>query len=152
MRFENQISIEADRETVFDFVADQRNTPKWNYFILEVFQTRGEGPFEGAEYAQTRKTDSQRTAITHLARGERVIIETLEGRPIARRDMSFMDVDGATMLTDRWTVTTGYPRFLEVFTTGRVGRAVASNLAILKRLLEDGAVTLQDGRRVSLKD
>ncbi len=70
MRFENEIDLSVARDAVFAFVADQRNIPLWNYYVLDVRQERGDGPAVGARYFQRRKTDSHHTAITDMAPGE----------------------------------------------------------------------------------
>ena len=36
MKFQNVIEIKAPVTEVFEFVADMRNTPKWNYFVMRV--------------------------------------------------------------------------------------------------------------------
>ena len=38
MNFQNIIEIKAPVTEVFEFVADMRNTPKWNYFVTRVIQ------------------------------------------------------------------------------------------------------------------
>ena len=60
MKFQNVIEIKAPVTEVFEFVADMRNTPKWNYFVTRVIQESGNGPVPGARYYQTRQTDNQR--------------------------------------------------------------------------------------------
>lgn len=60
MKFQNVIEIQRATNDVFEFVADMRNMPKWNYFVMGVTQENGDGPKLGARYHQTRKTDRQR--------------------------------------------------------------------------------------------
>ena len=150
MRFENEIDLSVARDDVFAFVADQRNIPKWNYYVLDVRQERGDGPAVGARYFQRRKTDSHHTAITGMAPGESLTVETVEGAPVFRRNIEFRQTRRGTRLVDRWELTSGYPGVLELFAVRRIRRAVASNLEKLKQLLEEGTVELQDGRRVSV--
>lgn len=150
MRFENEIDLSVARDDVFAFVADQRNIPKWNYYVLDVRQERGDGPAVGARYVQRRKTDSHHTAITGMAPGESLTVETVEGAPVFRRNIEFRQTRRGTRLVDRWELTSGYPGVLELFAVRRIRRAVASNLEKLKQLLEEGTVELQDGRRVSV--
>ena len=150
MKFENQIDVMAEKDAVFAFVADQRNVPKWNYYVMNVRQERGDGPAVGARYAQTRKTDRQTTAITEMESGTSLTVETVEGAPVVRRHIEVRPAPGGTRLVDRWELETGYPRALELFAVRRIRKAVASNLEKLKRLLEDGVVQLQDGRVVSV--
>ena len=150
MKFANEIDLSVARDVVFAFVADQRHIPKWNYYVVDVRQERGDGPAVGARYHQTRKTDSQITEITQMAPAESLTVETVEGAPVVRRHIAFRSTRRGTRLIDSWDLTTGYPAALELFAVRRIRRAVASNLEKLKQLLEDGAVELQDGRRVSV--
>jgi hypothetical protein len=150
MKFENQIDLLVARDAVFAFVADQRNIPLWNYYVVDVVQESGNGPAVGARYLQTRKTDSQHTAITRMEAGNSLTVETVEGAPVVRRHIEFRQTRRrGTRLFDSWDLETGYPGVLELFAVRRIRRAVASNLQKLKHLLEDGEVQLQDGRVVS---
>ena len=150
MKFENEIDVLVTRDAAFAFVADQRNIPKWNYYVVDVIQESGNGPAVGARYFQRRKTDSQHTAITQMEIGESLTVETVDGAPIFRRHIEFRQTQGGTRLFDSWELGTGYPRVLELLAVRRIRQAVASNLEKLKQLLEDGAVELQDGRLVSV--
>jgi hypothetical protein len=150
MRFENEIDLSVARDDVFAFVADQRNIPKWNYYVLDVRQERGDGPAVGARFFQRRKTDSHHTAITGMAPGESLTLETVEGAPVFRRNIEFRQTRRGTRLIDSWDLATGYPAALELFAVRRIRRTVAANLEKLKHLLEEGTVELQDGRCVSV--
>mgnify|MGYP005854630605 CR=1 FL=1 len=150
MKFANEIDLSVARDAVFAFVADQRNIPLWNYYVVDVRQESGDGPAVGARYFQQRKTDSHHTAITGMAPGESLTVETVEGAPVFRRQIEFRQTRRGTRLIDSWDLATGYPAALELFAVRRIRRAVASNLEKMKQLLENGAVELQDGRRVSI--
>lgn len=150
MKFENEIDISVGKDNVFAFVADQCNIPKWNYYVMDVRQVSGNAPAVGARYFQRRRTDSHHTAITQMDPGKSLTVETVDGAPIFRRHIVFRQIEGGTRLVDSWDLETGYPSALELLASGRIRRAVASNLEKLKQLLEDGAVQLQDGRVVSV--
>lgn len=152
MKFENQIDLSAAKDAVFAFVADQRNNPKWNYYVVEVIQEKGDGPAVGARYFQRRKTDSQHTEITWMESGKSLTVETVEGEPTFRRHFEFRKTQGGTRLVDSWDLTTEYPTMLELFAALRIKRAVASNLEKLRQLLEVGEVQLQDGRLFSIEN
>lgn len=77
MNFRNVIEINAPVTEVFGFVADMRNTPKWNYFVVKVIQENGTVPALGARYHQTRQTDNQRYEITHYEHGQSLTIQSL---------------------------------------------------------------------------
>ena len=147
MKFKNEIEIQKSINDVFEFVADMRNMPKWNYFVMRVTQENGDGPEFGARYHQTRKTDSQRYEMIHYEPGQSLIINTIPGSsPMFERHLRFEVVANGTRLIDEMTLRTGYPGILERLVVGRIRRAVAENLGKLKELLEHGQTQLQDGR------
>lgn len=150
MRFRNQIDIQAPREAVFSFVADQRNNPKWNYYVTNVTQEHGDFPALGARYQINRKTDRQCVAITSFVSEKSLTVETVEGGPVFRRNIECLPVSNGTLMIDTWELRTGFPGFLEIFAVRRVRRAVGQNLELLKELLETGSVQLQDGRLSSI--
>ena len=151
MKFQNEIEIEASINGVFEFVADMRNMPKWNYFVTRVTQQNGDGPERGARYHQTRKTDSQRYEMIHYEPGQSLTIKTIPGSsPAFERHLSFEIYAKGTRLIDEMTLRTGYPGILERLAVGRTRRAVAENLGKLKELLEYGQTQLQDGRDIYL--
>jgi len=41
MKFQNDIEIQASINDVFEFLADMKNMPKWNYFVTMVTQENG---------------------------------------------------------------------------------------------------------------
>ena len=147
MKFQNDIEIQASINEVFEFVADMRNMPKWNYYVTKVTQENGDGPKLGACYYQTRKTDSQRYEIIHYEPWQSLIIKTIPGSsPMFERHLRFEATANSTRLIDEMTLRTGYPGILERLVVGRTRRAVAENLGKLKELLEYGQTQLQDGR------
>lgn len=147
MKFENAIEINAPIDEVFEFVADMRNTPRWNYYVTRVVQEYGDGPALGARYHQTRKSDEQRYEISQYEQGNSLTVETLPGSsPEFKRHMRFEPVTGGTRVIDQWSLHTGYPGLLENLAGGRIRNAVAENLVKLKELLEVGRTQLQDGR------
>ena len=147
MKFQNEIEIQRSINDVFEFVADMRNMPKWNYFVTKVTQENGDGPERGARYYQTRKTDSQRYNIIHFEPEQSLVIKTdPSSSPAFERHLRFESTANGTRLIDEMTLRTGYPVILERLVAGRTRRAVAENLGKLKELLEDGQTQLQDGR------
>jgi uncharacterized membrane protein len=147
MKFQNVIEIQAPINDVFEFVADMRNMPKWNYFVTMVTQENGDGPQRGARYYQTRKTDNQRYEMIHYKTGQSLTIITIPGSsPMFKRHLRFEVYANGTRLIDEITLRTEYPGILERLVVGRIRRAVAENLGNLKELLEHGQTQLQDGR------
>ena len=151
MKFQNIIEIKAPVTEVFEFVADMRNTPKWNYFVTKVIQENGNGPAPGARYHQTRQTDNQRYEITHYEQGQIVTIQTLPGSSLVfKRQLRFESIPGGTRLIDQMSLRTRYPEVLERLTVSRIRKAVGENLGKLKELLENGHTQLQDGRIINI--
>ena len=147
MILQNEIEIRKSINEVFEFVADMRNMPKWNYFVTMVSQENGDGPKLGACYYQKRKTDSQRYEIIHYEPGQSLIIKTIPGSSLMfERHLCFDATDNGTRLIDEMTLRTGYPGIFEHLVVGRTRRAVAKNLGKLKELLEYGQTQLQYGR------
>jgi len=151
MKFQNDIEIRESIHDVFEFVADMRNMPKWNYFVTGVTQENGDGPKLGARYSQTRKTNRQRYEIIRYEPGQSLTIKTTPGSlPMFERHLRFEAVANGTRLIDEMRLRTSYPGILERLVVGRIRRAVAENLGRLKELLEHGETQLQDGRSTYL--
>ncbi len=151
MKFQNVIEIQAPVTEVFEFVADMRNIPKWNYFVMRVVQENGNGPEPGARYHQTRKTDHQRYEINHYEQGQNLTIQTLPGSSLVfKRHLRFESVADGTRLIDQMSLRTRYPGILERLAVGSIRQAVAENLGKLKELLENGQTQLQDGRVINM--
>ncbi|MBV7332289.1 SRPBCC family protein [Chloroflexi bacterium TSY] len=151
MKFQNVIEIQAPITAVFEFVADMRNIPKWNYFVMRVVQESGNGPKLGARYHQTRKTDNQRYEITHYEPVQSLTIQSLPGSSLGfKRHLRFESVVDGTRLIDQMSLRTRYPSILERLAVGGIRKAVAANLGKLKELLENGQTQLQDGQVINL--
>jgi uncharacterized membrane protein len=152
MKFQNVIEIKAPIAEVFEFVADMRNAPKWNYFVMRVIQENGNGPAPGARYHQTRKTDNQRYEITHYEQGQGLTIQTLPGSSLEfNRQLRFESIPDGTRLIDQMSLRTKYPGMLERLAAGRIRKAVLENLGKLKELMENGQTQLQDGRIITME-
>jgi uncharacterized membrane protein len=151
LEFENTIRIEHPIEEVFAFLSDFENTPRWNYYVLEVRQL-SENPIGiGTTYHQVRKTDEQDLHITEFEANRTVAVKTLpQSSPSFERRFTLYEEGNTTRIRDEWKLDTGRPVILERLAGGRVRSAVAENLAKLKELLEEGRVVLQDGRQVIL--
>ncbi len=151
MKFQNVIEIKAPVTEVFEFVADMRNTPKWNYFVTRVIQENGNGPAPGVRYHQTRQTDSQRYEIIHYKQGQSLTVRTLPGSSLVfKRHLQFESITDGTRLIDQMSLRTRYPAILERLAVGNIHQAVAENLGKLKELLENGQTQLQDGRVINI--
>ncbi|MHA2066112.1 MAG: SRPBCC family protein [Candidatus Thorarchaeota archaeon] len=151
IEFENEIEIEQPINTVFEFLADLENLPKWNYFVTQVRKTASGPPRVGATYHQVRKSDSQELKIIEFEEHRVLTVETIPpSKPALWRRMTFENIGGKTRIRDSWKLDTGHPGILQTFGKVRVKSAVMENLTKLKELLETGQITLQDGRTETL--
>ena len=147
IEFMTQIDIARPPEEVFGFVVDFENTPKWNYFVVDV-ENRSAGRLAiGTLFHQVRKTDEQDYEITALEPGRSVEIRTMNrSSPSFRIRYTVEPVGSGTRLSDHWWLETGHNTLLERLGGGRIRSSVTENLGKLKELLETGATELQDGR------
>lgn len=149
--FENSITIDRPLEHVFAFATDLTRIPLWNYYVQTVRLTSERPRSEGATYHQVRKNDEQALRIVRLVPNELFVVETVPpSKPELRREMSFAGSSGGTFLRDRWQLDLGVPKLLERLAGSRARNGVRENLGKLKTLLEEGQVTLQDGRVMTL--
>jgi uncharacterized protein YndB with AHSA1/START domain len=140
MRFINEITIERQPSAVFAYLADLENLPHWNYAIRETRKITTGPVAVGSRYEQTR-TVPVRTE-EHLE-----VIEFEPGRRLALRGSlnSLPAVIGytlraegdATVLTNTVELRPPPPlALLAPVATRRIKSAVATNLDVLRRILE----------------
>jgi uncharacterized membrane protein len=147
IEFENTIEIKKPINEVFAFISNFENIPKWNYYVLEVKKITEGSIKVGTTFHQTRKIDDQSFQIIEYEAGKRVSIQTLpNSRPAFEMIFSFNPVGTETQLVDKWKLDSGKPGFIEKLAKMKAKKAVMQNLKKLKELLEEGSVTLQDGR------
>jgi hypothetical protein len=151
LEFENTIRIDRPVGEVFAFLSDFENLPKWSYYVLEVRQLSEDPIGIGTTYHQVRKTDQQDFRIIEFELDHTVAVRTLpQSSPSFERRFTLYEEGDTTRLRDEWKLDTGRPAVLERVARGRVKYTVAENLVMLKELLEEGRVSLQDGRQVTL--
>lgn len=149
--FENTVEIQRPVNEVFDFIADFANTPKWNYYVMDVRQVAGKDPGAGAVYHQTRLHDEQTYRVTDYQSDRQVVVETVEGsKPAFERRLTFEPTETGTQVIDRWNLELHVNPLFERLGRGHVQSAVAENLGKLKQLLEKRETRLQDGRVMKL--
>ncbi|WP_421764725.1 hypothetical protein [Ekhidna sp.] len=147
----NTISIDKPLSEVFAFVSDQRNNPKWNYYVMSVEKTN-EIEGVGAEYLQTRKSDEQKFGVVVFKVNKRLVIQSIPGQRLkVRRELIFKGNEKQTIIYDQIDFKVPLPKFLSSLILKGPRNGVKQNLAKLKQLLETGHVVLQDGREVLYK-
>ncbi|WP_203976529.1 SRPBCC family protein [Planotetraspora silvatica] len=139
MRFTNAVRIERPVGTVFDYLADLRNLPAWNYAIRETRPVTPGPAGLGSVYQQVRSLPQvmrERLEIVEYERGRRLVIEggfgPFQGRAI-------YDLEGsatATHLVNRFELEAGSLKVPSGLAARGMAVAVARNLRVLKDLLE----------------
>jgi uncharacterized membrane protein len=149
--FTNKIHIERPLDEAFEFISDFENLSKWNYYVTDVKKLGDEPVGIGTKYHQIRKTDQQQFQVTEYERNQVVAIETLPPEKKLHMRFQFDKVDGGVEITDTWQLEANAPGPLHWLAEKKVKSAVTQNLKKLKSLLENGRVTLQDGRTENLE-
>jgi uncharacterized membrane protein len=150
IKFTNKVHIQRPLDEVFEFVSDFENLSKWKYYVLNVNKISESESTVGAVYHQVRKTDQQDFKIQEYQPNKSVAIETLPPEDRLMMRFQFIEKDGGTEVIDVWEYEIDTPALLRGIARRKIKSAVAENLSKLKTLLENGQVTLQDGRQISL--
>lgn len=138
--FTNTIDIARPINEVYEYLADLRNVPEWNWAI-ESTEPTSHGPISvGSTFRQVRHTPTrsiEELQITELQQSERIVVSGQLGAFNARIIYSLSPGhDGTTVENTMALEATGPTRVLGALAGPRVSRSVASNLADLKKLLE----------------
>jgi uncharacterized protein YndB with AHSA1/START domain len=139
VRFTNTVRIERPAGVVFDYLADLRNLPAWNYAIRETRPVTPGPAGLGSVYQQLRSLPRpmrERLEIVEYERGHRLVIEggfgLLQGRATYGLDGSA----AATDLVNEFELHAGTLNALSGLATRGIAGAVAQNLQVLKDILE----------------
>jgi uncharacterized protein YndB with AHSA1/START domain len=140
--FDNTLTIRRPAEDVFAFLADFENVPTWNHAI-ESTTKASPGPVGvGSTYRQVRsepRRGEEAFEVTAFEPTRRLAIEGEIGPFHARVAYLLEPIDGATRLENAVELepSSAVSRLLAPLAVSRVKAAVAENLGVLKRLLED---------------
>ena len=140
----NEVVINRPIETVFNFLKNFENMPRWNYYLVSVTNTSGGRIGVGTVFPQVRKSDSQYYKITGLEYPGLITMETMPPERHLIMNFKITQKGSTTVLEDTWYIKAS--PLLALVAKNKVRRAVYANLLKLKTLLENGIVTLQDGR------
>jgi uncharacterized protein YndB with AHSA1/START domain len=140
VRFTNTITIDRQPAIVFAYLADLENLPRWNYAIHETRKTTSGPVTVGTRYRQIRTVPTrseESLVVTEFDPGRRLTIAgTLAAFP-AQVTYVLEPAGNATTLTNTVDLTPPRPlRPLAPLATRRISAAVATNLEVLKQLLE----------------
>lgn len=138
--FTNTIDITRPIKDVYEYLADLRNVPEWNWAIGSTEPT-GDGPIRvGSTFRQIRHIPTrsvEELQITELHQEERIVVSGQLGPFNARIVYNLSPShDGTTVENTMALEATGPTRMLSSLIGPRVSRSVASNLADLKKVLE----------------
>lgn len=140
--FENVVVIERPREEVFAFLADLENVPRWNPAIEVTWKTSPASVGVGTTYRQVRtvpKRSEEAFEVTSFDPPRRLTIEGRIGPFQARLGYALEVVAEATRLTN-WVElepSSIISMVMVPLAASQIRTAVASNLELLKRILED---------------
>jgi uncharacterized protein YndB with AHSA1/START domain len=140
VRFTNTVTIDRPQATVFAYLADLENLPRWNYAIQETRKITS-GPVKvGSRYRQTRTVpvrSEESLEVTEYDPDRRLTVAGTLGAFPAQVTYVLDPVGSATRLTNTVDLTPPRPlRVLAPLATHRISAAVADNLEVLKQVLE----------------
>lgn len=141
--FTNTIDIARPSNEVYEYLADLRNIPEWNWAIESTEPTSNGLIGVGSTFRQIRNTPTrsvEELQITELQQNERIVVSGKLGPFNARITYDLRSGHNGTTVQNAMALeATGPTRVLGALAGPRVSRSVASNLAELKRLLESQA-------------
>ncbi len=134
------IEIEQPLSTVFAFVSDLTNLPKWQDQVLDV-QRGDEDPAPGVKYTQTvemrgRKTETKGKFIAYEP--DKVITVTNDGGPMKSTISYLFEGDDAktTLTMERSIEVSGPLKLIAGMINKGAKKAAPEQLSALKKLLE----------------
>jgi uncharacterized protein YndB with AHSA1/START domain len=106
---EGEVTINRPVSEVFDFVADERNEPRYNPRMIRVEKTSADLIGRGARFRATTKALGGRTTdmtiqFTEFERPVRLASLTQLSSMEIRGTLTFQPVDGATLMRWSWDV------------------------------------------------
>ena len=140
IEFTNTIDIDRPISEVYDYLADLRHVPEWNWAIEETAQITPGPVAVGTRYRQTRHTP--RRSVEHLQisalEPNRMISVTGDLGPFpARVTYSLHGNGSSTRVENRIGLhPTGPARIAGSLLGPSIAQSVADNLGVLKRRLE----------------
>ena len=151
--FTNTITIDRPVTEVFDYLADLRHVPEWNWAIETTEQLTPGAIRVGTAFRQTRHTPSRSVeylSITALEPDELIAINGDLGPFSSTVDYALYRDGTSTRIDNRIQLeSTGAARIVAPVVSRSIARSVADNLTTLKQKLEHGITssTPSTGRR-----
>ncbi len=141
MNFETSVRIDRPIETVFDYLSEPTNFPRWNSAVQSVRETSAGADGVGATYQMERELPDGRAEnaleVVELNRPTLFVIRTTSGPTPFLYRYVLVGEEGATMVELAAEVELGgIAGALGPLASRGVKRGVDSNFADLKRILE----------------
>jgi carbon monoxide dehydrogenase subunit G len=142
--FENVVEIRRQREEVFAFLADFENVPRWNPAIEATRKTTPGAVGVGTAYRQVRtapRRSEEGFEVAVFDRPRRLMIDGEIGPFRAEIGYSLEPVAEGTRLTNSVELQplSIISRVMVPLAASQIEASVASNLDLLKRILEGGS-------------
>lgn len=140
--FTNTIHINRKSKDVYAYLSDLEHTPEWNWAITETRKTTPGPTKVGTQYTQTRSVPQPSTEVLEIAGLEpdrRIEVRGTLAQFTARLSYDLAPTVDGTKLTNTVDLEPqGSLRLIAPILGGRIKRAVADNLNVLKTQLEVG--------------
>ena len=138
--FTNTVTIDRPIDAVYDYLADLRHVPEWNWAIETTEQITPGAIGVGTAYRQTRHTPTRSVEYLRITALEPNRLITLSGDlgPFASTVIYTLRPDGtSTRIDNRIQLEPGGPaRIAAPLLSGAIARSVADNLTTLRQKLE----------------
>ncbi len=139
VRFTNALRVERPAGVVFDYLADLRNLPAWNYAISETRPLTPGRTGPGTVYEQSRtlpRVMRERLEIVEYERDRRLVVEGGFGLFQGRAIYTLEGAATSTDLVNEIELEAGALGALGGLPARSMAGAVAKNLNVLKDILE----------------
>lgn len=140
--FTNTIHINRTSKEVYAYLSDLEHTPEWNWAITETKKTTSGPTTVGTRYIQTRSVPQAGTEILEIAAldpDHRIEVQGTLAQFAAQLRYDLAPQADGTELTNTVSLEPqGALRLISPILGGRIKRAVAENLNVLKAQLEVG--------------
>ena len=142
INFTNTIHINRPSKAVYTYLANLENTPEWNWAITETRKTTPGPTGVGTQYTQTRSVPQPSTEVLEIAGldpDRRIEVRGTLAQFTAHLSYDLSPtVDGTKLINTVNLEPQGSLRLISPILGGRIKRAVADNLNVLKAQLEVG--------------
>ena len=141
---ERSVQIDRPPETVFDFLADGRNDPRWCPKVRSAEQTLGDGPQLGARYQVVHQPTRIKPAaeltseIVAFEPPHSIALRQEDGDGVFNVEYLIERANGGTRFTQRSEVEWKLPAPLRLIASRMVPRHLDGQMKKLKSMLESG--------------